>query len=249
MPPTTGLARLTCSKDITIFLSPHRKVGMKKTCFDLVAEQEPDVSREPPDLLWPSINWTRWPGTCHHAPSKAEARISEGQVLCAGGAASPASVWEFRARIFAIVAKSVGCMYEDATPVESLTPGPGINAFTSDVAGELVRFSVRVLVFDAADHDIFVMSSSNLSRYQNRAEPGSNGRQTRGGCARQGSPDCHWCMHVCGFFLLFGAGKNNVMAKWCAAPWLRNPFHHTTHTGGSALWIASRVFGSRWLDR
>jgi len=55
-----------------------------------------------------AINWrrcTRIPGTLDHVPSKAEARISEGRLLCAGGAASPASVTS--GLIIAIVAESV----------------------------------------------------------------------------------------------------------------------------------------------
>ncbi|KAN0114545.1 hypothetical protein V8E51_004089 [Hyaloscypha variabilis] len=82
---------------------------MKKTGFVLVAAEEPDVSREPPDSPTPQINWTRRPGISDYVPSKAEARISEGQVLCAGEAASPASVWESSSSglIIAIVAESV----------------------------------------------------------------------------------------------------------------------------------------------
>jgi len=94
---------------------PTSQVGMKKTGFVLVAEQEPDVSREPPDSPPQSINWSRWPGTSDHVPSKAEARISEGQVLCAGEAASPASVWESAGPDLRRLWRSL-CMYEDATP-------------------------------------------------------------------------------------------------------------------------------------
>ncbi|KAE9379600.1 hypothetical protein N431DRAFT_526830, partial [Stipitochalara longipes BDJ] len=88
--------------------SPHRESqSMKKTGFDLVAGEEPDVSREPPDSPRPLINWIRLPESSDHVPSKAEARISEGQVLCAGEAASPASVWESPGLIIATVAESV----------------------------------------------------------------------------------------------------------------------------------------------
>ena len=44
-------------------------------------------------------------------------------------------------------------------------------------------------------------------------------------------------MHVCGFFLLRRAGKNNVMAKWCAAPLVLSPTQPTLvdpHLGSKA---------------
>jgi hypothetical protein len=86
----------------------------------------------------------------------------------------------------------------------------------SDVAGGL-SFSVRFLA-------IILMITTCLSclpsRYQNRRESGSNTRRREG----QGPAVTDRVLRIvigactCVAFLLLGAGKNNVMAKWCAPP-------------------------------
>jgi hypothetical protein len=94
---TPDIVRFDSSKDkdiksIPLLSSPLLRSSMKETCFVLVAEEEPDVSLEPPDadqLVKMHPDSKELPD---HVPSKAEARISEGRLLCAGEAASRASV-------------------------------------------------------------------------------------------------------------------------------------------------------------
>jgi hypothetical protein len=114
LPGKHALIRCRRTPDIVRFdksssrSSPLLRSSMKETCFVLVAEEEPDVSLEPPDSDQLAKMHPDSRKLSDHVPSKAEARISEGQLLCAGGAASPASVNPRESGlIIAIVAESV----------------------------------------------------------------------------------------------------------------------------------------------
>jgi hypothetical protein len=67
----------------------------------------------------------------------------------------------------------------------------------SDVAGELF-FLGEVFGHDSGDHDVPVLSSIQMPEparvWLERSVEGETGPS----CDGQGSPDCHWCMHVCG---------------------------------------------------
>lgn len=94
----------------------------------------------------------------------------------------------------------------------------------SDVAGEF--FSVRL--FCTEDHDMkrdVNVQHPDTSQHWKRVWLEHFRRKPRQGRAGdgQGFSASHWHMHVCGFFFSLGAGKNNVMAKWCLGPCVLQP--------------------------
>jgi hypothetical protein len=81
---------------------------MKETCFVLVAEEEPDVSLEPPDFDQLAKMHPDSRNSQITFPAKLKRALARGQLRCAGGAASPASVNPRESGlIIAIVAESV----------------------------------------------------------------------------------------------------------------------------------------------
>jgi hypothetical protein len=101
---------------------------------------------------------------------------------------------------------------------------------------------------DAADHDTSVLSQIHILRTRTEASLARTLRRKE----RHGPLVTDRVLRIaigactCVAFLLLRAGKNNVMAKWCAPPVLSTPLSHTTHTGGSSVWINILLESSVW---